>query len=99
MIKHGYTILERNYYNKYGELDIIAEKNGIIIYTEVKFRNSDKCGDPLEAVDIRKQRKIKKAAAYHYAIYGEDKACRFDVIGIYGNGTIRHIKNAFGGMT
>jgi putative endonuclease len=93
----GYEILERNYRNPCGELDIIAEKDGVIVYVEIKYRSSARYGDPLEAVDARKQRQISKVAARHYARYGarERKACRFDVIGIYGDGTIRHIENAF----
>ena len=97
MLRHGYKILERNYHNRYGELDIIAEKDNVLIYTEIKFRRGKEYGGPLEAVDIRKQRRISRAAAYHYAGHGalSDKPCRFDVIGIYGDGSIRHIENAF----
>jgi putative endonuclease len=69
----------------------------VIVYVEIKFRSSDRYGDPLEAVDVRKQKRISRVAAYHYARYGaqDAKPCRFDVIGIYGNGCIRHIENAF----
>ena len=51
----------------------------------------------IEAVDRRKQRQICKVANYHYAGYaaGQEMDCRFDVIGIYGDGSIRHIPNAF----
>ena len=64
---------------------------------QYNYRNA--FGDPLEAVDRRKQRKIYQVAACHYADHGEKtrRPCRFDVIAIYGDGTIRHISNAFGG--
>ncbi len=95
--KCGYKILQRNYRNRYGELDIIAQKDGILVYAEVKYRSNKKCGDPVEAVDRRKQMQICRVAACHYAKYGaeQNKACRFDVIGVYGDETIKHIENAF----
>lgn len=94
---HDYTILERNYRTPFGEVDLIAQKDGVLVYVEVKYRSSSGCGDPLEAVDRRKQRKICRVANYHYAGYaaGREMDCRFDVIGIYGDGSIRHIQNAF----
>lgn len=96
----GYHILQYNYRNAFGEVDLIAEDaDGTIVYCEVKYRRSNAYGDPLEAVDRRKQRKIYQVAACHYADHGEKtrRPCRFDVIAIYGDGTIRHISNAFGG--
>ena len=97
LMEKGYKILARNYRNYYGEIDIIAERDGILVYVEIKYRKSAKYGDPLEAVDIRKQRRISRCAAYHYAGYGATRnmPCRFDVIAIYGDGSMRHIENAF----
>lgn len=95
--QHGYKIIERNYRNPHGEIDILMEKDAMLIFVEVKFRSSNKYGIPLEAVDIWKQRRISKAALYYYSTHGyfENIACRFDVIAIYGDGTIEHIENAF----
>lgn len=96
----GYQILEYNYRNPFGEIDLIAETpDGMIVYCEVKYRKTNAYGDPLEAVDRRKQKRIYQTAACHYAGYGEKehRPCRFDVIAIYGDGSIRHISNAFGG--
>ena len=52
--EHGYEILERNYHNHFGEIDIIAMKDHVLVAIEVKFRQDTSYGDPLEAVDIRK---------------------------------------------
>ena len=95
--KKGYRIMERNFRSPFGEIDIIAEKDGVIVYVEIKYRSSLQYGDPLEAVAYRKQRQICRVANYHYAGYtgGREIPCRFDVIGIYGDGSIRHIENAF----
>lgn len=94
----GYQIVEKNYRNRFGEIDLIAkDTDGTIVYCEIKYRSGDGAGDPLEAVDYRKQRRISRTAEVHYAYHGyeSDLPCRFDVIGIYADGSIRHIKNAF----
>lgn len=97
LLEHGYAILERNHHNPFGELDIIAEKDNIIIYIEIKYRAGNHYGNPLEAVDDRKQQRISRAAFWHYARCGAnfEKPCRFDVIGIEGNGRLTHVENAF----
>lgn len=95
--EQGYAILEQNYRNRFGEIDILAKKDGVLVFVEVKFRSTNACGAPSEAVDIRKQRKISRTAFYYYAGHGyaENAPCRFDVIAICGDGTIQHIENAF----
>lgn len=97
LAEQGYDILERNYRNRFGELDIIAGRDGVIVYVEVKYRHSGHCGDPMESVDRKKQRQISRVALYHYARNGaeEGRPCRFDVIAVYGDGSITHIENAF----
>lgn len=97
LVEQGYEILERNYRNKFGEIDIIATRQNIVAYIEIKYRSTSQYGDPLEAVDVRKQRRISKVAMVHY-LYRyphKDKQCRFDVIGMKEDGTITHIENAF----
>ncbi len=94
----GYRIVEQNYRNHFGEIDLIVkDTDGTIVYCEVKYRSGGRAGDPLEAVDAKKRRRLSWTAEYHYAYHGYEAGlpCRFDVIGIYGDGSIRHIKNAF----
>ena len=92
----GYQILHRNFYSRYGEIDLVARQEKTLVFLEVKYRNSEAGGHPLEAVDRRKQRRICKTAVYyclHYG-YGEYMPCRFDVIGILGEEII-HVEDAF----
>ena len=93
--KQGYTVLERNYKTRIGEIDAIVEKDGVIIFVEVKTRSSDEYGMPSEAVGYEKQRKYVKIAE-EYLIKSKltDKSCRFDVIEII-NDEINHIIDAF----
>lgn len=92
----GYQILHRNFYSRYGEIDLIVREGKYLVFLEVKYRKDAKGGHPLEAVDIRKQRRICKTAAYYCLRYGygEHTPCRFDVIGILEKEII-HIENAF----
>ncbi len=57
----GYRVLFSRYRTKYGEIDIVALKNKVLTFIEVKTRNSDKFGDPLEAVTPWKIRHLKRA--------------------------------------
>ena len=95
LIAQNYQILERNYRIRSGEIDIIARDGTVLVFIEVKYRKNDESGNPLEAVDIRKKRKIIKVARYYlYQKKYGDVPCRFDVIGICGS-HIEHMKDAF----
>lgn len=94
----GYTIIEVNHKNKIGEIDIIAKDKDYIVFVEVKARLSMAFGHPFEAIDERKQQKIKAVASFYLMKnkkYGTK--CRFDAISILGmdHPEIRHIIDAF----
>ena len=55
LIDNGYSILERNFRNKTGEIDIIAKKDNYIVFVEVKYRSNNKYGYAVEAVNYKKQ--------------------------------------------
>lgn len=95
----GYEILERNFYSRMGEIDLIAREDGYLVFLEVKYRKSSMSGHPAEAVTYRKQQKIYAAARYYLYKKGfpTDMPCRFDVVAIQGE-EITLIKNAFGGI-
>lgn len=76
----GYTILSSNYRCRQGEIDIIAAKDGYIVFTEVKTRRSSTLYAPREAVTVAKQRRILQTASIYLATHGVDLQPRFDVI-------------------
>jgi putative endonuclease len=59
----GFEILERNYHRRLGELDIVAQRAGVLVIAEVRTRSSDAYGGAAASVDSRKQRRITRAAA------------------------------------
>lgn len=89
-------ILERNYRNRQGEIDLIANDHGYLVFIEVKYRKTNRMGLPQEAVGSHKQQKIRQTARYYLYQhrYGDDIPCRFDVVAITGT-EINWIKDAF----
>lgn len=96
---NGYTIIERNFRCKIGEIDIVAMDGNVLVFLEVKYRSSLKYGYPSQAVTAKKQNTIYKVAQFFLIKnnYSFDTPIRFDVVSIIGN-DVELIKNAFGGM-
>lgn len=95
LVNNGYSIIERNYQKRYGEIDIIAKKGTYIYFIEVKYRKNVEKGYPCEAISLYKQEKIKKTALSYISennILNVDFS--FDVIEIIGE-DIFYIENAF----
>ena len=98
----GYEILERGFRFHRKEIDIIARKGGAIVFVEVKFRRTERCGAPREAVDLRKrQRIIFVARGFLMERALGPCPCRFDVVEVRLSGAglvleVEHIAGAFG---
>ncbi len=96
----GYRILCRNFHSKFGEIDIIAVKNKVICFIEVKTRKKISYGLPSQAVNYGKQKKLILTAEYFLTRnYSQNFAYRFDIIEVfYYNSyifSINHIEGAF----
>jgi len=88
LMKNGYKILNRNFYTKQGEIDIIAKEKEEYVFCEVKTRKNKQYGQPIDAIDKNKIRHLKKAINYYLYINKlENKFVRIDVI------EIKYIKN------
>lgn len=84
--REKYEILQCNYRNRNGEIDIIAKKDEIIIFIEVKYRATLKFGYGSEAVDRKKITRIYKTAMQYLVENSlEDSQCRFDCMSYLGN--------------
>ena len=96
MQERGMLIRERNYRNRQGEIDIIGNHDGYLVFVEVKFRSGTAKGYALQAVDRRKQRQICKVADYYRYVHGlgDNVPVRYDVLAIQGE-EIQWVQNAF----
>lgn len=77
----GYRILERNLRFRAGELDLVAEEGGFLVFVEVKTRTGSTFGSAAEAVTAEKQRRLVRLAGLYLArLGGHPPPCRFDVV-------------------
>ena len=100
LISKGCRIIARNFRCRQGEIDIIAKDGAYLCFIEVKFRKDDGFGEPQEAVNVSKQRKISRVSRFY--LYSKkvsfDIPIRYDVIAVSlneGSYTFKWIKNAF----
>jgi putative endonuclease len=81
--RQGYRVLARNWRCVYGEIDLVAEDRGELVFVEVKARRGLRMGSPEEAVTLPKRRKLLASAQTYLAERGEEqRAYRFDVVAI-----------------
>ncbi len=96
---HGYAVLARRWRSGHRDVDVIAERDGVVSFVEVKTRAAMEFGDPVEAVDARKQKSLVRSAREWLARDGNHaRDYRFDVIGVLlrdGTVWVRHIESAF----
>jgi len=92
-------VLQRRFRSGHRDIDLVAERDGLVAFVEVKARNGLQFGDPVEAVHWRKQRELARSAAVWIDRHGRpNETYRFDVIGVLVEGNsvrVKHIENAF----
>jgi putative endonuclease len=95
----GYLILARNYRAAGAEIDLVALDGSTLVFVEVKFRIGSGFGTPVEAVDLEKRERIRRAAHAYAEWRGvPDLPARFDVVALSGAGRLGRlelIKDAF----
>lgn len=97
--ERGYEIVERNFrYRKIGEIDIIARRDNLLLFVEVKSRNTPTFGGPLYSITRKKKNTLKIIASQFLLLNPEysskDIICRFDMISII-DGEIEWIEDIF----
>ncbi|MDB4902002.1 MAG: hypothetical protein JWQ63_1283 [Mucilaginibacter sp.] len=95
----GYEILDENWTHGKLEVDLIAYKNKVIIFTEVKTRSGNSFGEPEDFVDARKQKLLVEAADEYIYLMNHQGEVRFDIISVLfdqkNNYILKHIEDAF----
>jgi len=96
----GWKILARRFRSGRRDIDLVAQQESLIAFVEVKARSGAEFGDPVEAVNHRKQRELTKSAQTWIDRHGkEGESYRFDVLGILLKDRrvfVRHVPGAFG---
>jgi putative endonuclease len=98
LISKGYEIIQRNYRHKRSEIDLIVQKDGWLIFVEVKLRSSVRFGHPEEFVDLKKERKIFEGAANYLHETNWKGNVRYDIVAVTlrrGAVEILHCQDAF----
>ena len=93
--RKGYRIVARNWCCRGGELDLVCDDRGTLVFVEVRARASADHGTPFETVGDVKRRRLVHAARMYLATRVEGEvACRFDVVAIMGD-AVEHLEDAF----
>ena len=96
----GYSLVCRKFRSKLGEIDVVARKGKTLAFVEVKTRKRIDYGMPCEAVDVRKQYRLRRTAEYFMLVnpWTRGMQAQMDIIEVLcldeGN-YIRHLENAF----
>ena len=100
--RRRYTILEQGYRCRFGEIDLIAEKGGVLCFVEVKLRSHTEYGLPRESVNRKKQQRLRTTALFYLSRQELERPARFDVAEVYTDAAcnprhsrIEYIENAF----
>jgi len=90
-----FYVLDRNYYSRFGELDIIAKDQNTLVFIEVKYRTNGNYGHPSESINYYKRRNIINTAMWYMKDKGiQNCNVRFD-IALWYKGHIDYYKGAF----
>jgi putative endonuclease len=92
--RRGYRIVQRNWRCREGELDLVVERDRVLVFCEVKTRSSVAFGHPAEAVTEAKQRRVRKLAMRYLESRPHRGPLRFDVAAVLPD-HIEVIENAF----
>lgn len=101
LLKLGYRIIERNFRCRLGEIDMVAEEAGELVFVEVRTRSSHVFGLPEESVGWDKQARLRRLAQYYLISHRHSqRRCRFDVVSVTmdsqtGKKQVKVIKDAF----
>ncbi len=99
--ERGYAILHTNWRYKHKEIDLVAKKDGFLIFVEVKTRTFGGMQAAEESITTNKMRYLIEAAEEYVTKYNRKEEVRFDVLALtfqQGNWQINHIKEAFNAM-
>ena len=95
----GWRVLQRRFRSGHRDIDLVVERDGTVAFVEVKARRGSRFGQPVEAVNWRKQKELSRSAQIWIDRHGRpEESYRFDVVGVLMMGDrvrVRHVEDAF----
>jgi putative endonuclease len=95
----GWKVLQRRYRSGHRDIDLVAQREDLVVFVEVKARMGSDFGDPVEAVNWKKRGELVRSACTWIDRHGRPgEVYRFDIIGVLVAGDrvrVRHVENAF----
>jgi putative endonuclease len=99
LLSRGWRVLQRRYRSGHRDIDLIAKRDDLVAFVEVKARSGNEFGGPVAAVNWKKQSELVRSAATWIDRHGRTgEVYRFDVIGVLVSGDrvrVQHVENAF----
>ena len=97
----GYAILAVNYRCRWGEIDIVASRGGVVVFVEVRTRRGESYGSPQESITPRKRERLVLTAQHYLQEHGVDSHWRIDLVAIEadGRGAVRRIQQVENAVT
>jgi putative endonuclease len=97
--RQGWRVVQRRFRSGHRDIDLVVEREGTVVFVEVKARRGLAFGDPVEAVNWSKQKELVRSASVWIDRHGRPaESYRFDVVGVLVEGDrvrVRHVANAF----
>jgi putative endonuclease len=78
--KQGLTLVQTNYHCRYGEIDLIMQHHGTLVFVEVRLRSNTRFGGAAESIDYSKQQKLIRACQHYLQMHNVQSPCRFDTV-------------------
>ncbi|GBD30520.1 hypothetical protein HRbin32_01627 [bacterium HR32] len=82
LARRGYRVVDRNVRFRFGELDLVCEHQGVLVFVEVKARRARDHGHPLEAITPGKREQLARLGAAYLQRLGRSPPCRFDAVAV-----------------
>lgn len=90
---HGYKIIEMNFYKRWGEIDIVAVEDNVLVFVEVKSHMEDNPVTPVESITPWKLKALKRTCLFYKASHPKlPEALRIDFVGIIFDSSLKPIK-------
>lgn len=98
LLHQGLILLQRNYYCRFGEIDLVMRDGSTLVFVEVRMRTNQNFGGARGSITFAKRRKLLRAARHYLSSLGSEPPCRFDAVLLsgFGGSEIEWIRDAFG---